>query len=63
MKQYTQMLKYFGKRPFFNAVVHTILGIGIGFLLTYTVAGIHPVRWGVAFVVIALFGHLQAMKK
>jgi len=59
---YGKMLKYFGKRPFYNAVVHTILGVGIGFLLTYTVAGVHPVRWGVAFLVIAFIGHLQAMR-
>jgi hypothetical protein len=63
MKTYARMLKYFSKRPFFNAVVHTILGIGVGFLLTYTVAGIHPVRWGIAFLVIAFLGHLQAMRK
>ncbi len=63
MKQYTRMLRYFGKRPFYNAVVHTIFGIGIGFLLTYTVAGTHPVRWGIAFIVIALLGHLQAIKQ
>jgi len=56
------MLKYFGKRPLFNAIVHVIAGIGIGFLLTYSVAGIHPVRWGIAFIVIALLGHLQAMR-
>ena len=62
MKMYNKMLKYFSKRPFYSAVIHVIAGIGIGFLLTYTVAGIHPVRWGVAFLVIALLGHLQAMR-
>jgi len=62
MKGYNKCLKYFSKRPFYNAVVHAIFGIGVGFLLTYTIAGIHPVRWGVAFIVIALLGHLQAMR-
>jgi hypothetical protein len=38
-----------------------IAGIGIGFFLTYTVAGIHPVRWGLVFIGIAILGHLRAI--
>jgi hypothetical protein len=62
MHWYKRSLKYFSKRPLFNAVVHVIAGIGIGFLLTYSVAGIHPVRWGIAFLVIAFLGHLQSTR-
>lgn len=54
------MLKYMSKRPVYNACVHVVLGIGIGFLLAYSVVGIHPVRWGVAFIVLGLLGHLKA---
>ena len=57
---YKRILKYMSKRPAYNAIVHLIGGIGIGFLLTYTVAGAHPVRWGIAFVIIAILGMLQA---
>jgi len=62
MKMYKRMLKYFSKRPFYSAVVHVVAGIGIGFLLTYTVAGDHPVRWGVAFLVFAALCHIPAMR-
>jgi len=62
MKMYRKALKYFSKRPLYNSVVHVIAGIGIGFLLTYSIAGIHPVRWGIAFIVIALLGLLQATR-
>jgi len=58
---YKRMLKYMGKRPVYNALVHGVIGIGVGFLLAYSVVGIHPVRWGVAFIVLGLLGHLKAM--
>lgn len=62
MKMYNKMLKYFSKRPFYSAVVHVVAGIGIGFLLTYSVAGIHPVRWGVAFLLLAVIAHIPALR-
>lgn len=57
------MNKYFTKHPTYNAVVHLVAGIGIGMMLTFPVAGAHPVRWGMAFLAIALVGHLLAWRK
>lgn len=54
------MMKYFSKKPLDNAVVHILFGMGTGFLLTYPMVGAHPLRWGIAFLAIALFGHIWA---
>ena len=62
-KIYAKMMKYFAKHQSFNSWVHFAGGIGVGFLLTYPVAGIHPVRWGVAFILIAVLGHIYAMSE
>ncbi len=53
-------MKYFGKYPNYNALIHVIGGIGIGFLLTYPLAGSHPIRWGVAFIILSIVGHWWA---
>ena len=52
--------KYFGKNPMFNGATHVLAGIGVGILITYPWIGIHPVRWGIAFLVLATLGHLWA---
>jgi hypothetical protein len=49
---------YFKKHILYALLVNVIGGIGIGILITYPFAGIHPVRWGVAFLVISLLGYL-----
>ncbi len=51
------------KYPQYNAIVHALGGIGIGFLLAYPLAGSHPVRWGLAFLGLSILGHLWAIKK
>ncbi len=51
---------YFGKHVEFNAIVHLVGGMGLGILLTFPVFGLHPVRWGFAFMGWALLGHLYA---
>lgn len=53
-------MKFFAKNPKFNSLVHLLAGMGIGFLLTYPVAGSHPVRWGVGFLALAVLGHVWA---
>ena len=48
------------KHPTYNAMVHAIGGIGIGILIASPVAGIHPVRFGIAFMIVSLLGHAYA---
>lgn len=61
MEKYsTRMMKYFAKHTSFNSYVHFAGGIGVGFLLTYPIAQMHPVRWGIAFISLGLLGHVYA---
>lgn len=55
---YKQMKRYMKDHPMYNGFVHLIIGVGIGALLTYSVFGSHPVRWGVALIAVGLLGHL-----
>lgn len=59
-KFYKKMLTYFAKHSNYNAYVHFLGGIGVGFLLAYPVTGIHPVRWGLFFLGLSLTGHIWA---
>lgn len=45
----------------YNAFVHVVVGVGVGMLLTYPLAGDHPVRWGVALLVAGVLGHLYPL--
>lgn len=60
IKYYKRSIKYFSKYPDFNGLVHILAGIGIGFMLTYPLAGEHPIRWGLTFLTLALIGHIWA---
>lgn len=60
MKLYTNAMKYFARFPDQNSFVHLLGGVGVGFLLTYPVAGVHPVRWGLLFLGMAVLGFLWA---
>lgn len=51
---------YFKKHIAYTSLVHAIGGIGIGILIASPVAGIHPVRFGIALLAISLLGHLYA---
>lgn len=53
-----KVMDYFKKNPMYNAVIHAIGGIGIGVLIASPFANPHPVRVGLAFLAIAIFGHL-----
>ena len=61
-KYYKRGVKYLSVHPSYNAWVHILAGIGFGFLLTYPLAGNHPVRWAVVFLVLSALGHLYAMR-
>jgi len=54
------IMKHFSKHPMHNSLIHVVVGAGIGMLLAYPVAGAHPVRWGVALIVVGLLGHVWA---
>ena len=59
-KYIKSITKYFTKHIEYNSAVHVLIGIGIGALLTYPVAGSHPVRFGVVFLVLGILGHVWA---
>lgn len=61
-KYYKRGKKYLGKYPDFNALIHILVGVGVGMLLTYPLAGTHPVRWGLLFLALGGLGHLWAMR-
>lgn len=61
-KSLKKIRTYFSRHPDYNGVVHLLAGVGIGFLLTYPLAGSHPVRWGVALIVLSILGHLYALR-
>ena len=52
--------KFFGKHSAYNATVHAVGGIGVGILIASPVAGVHPVHWGVALLILCLLGHVYA---
>ncbi len=51
-------LAFAKKHPVYIATIHAIGGIGVGIIIASPLAGTHPVRWGFAFIVVSLIGHL-----
>lgn len=58
-----QIKQYLSQHPYFNGGIHILVGIGVGMLLTYPLAGAHPVRWGIGFIVLGILGHLYPLVK
>ena len=58
---YKKVGQYFKNHVMYNSTIHVIAGIGVGILLTYPLAGDHPVRWGVALLALAVLGHLYPL--
>ncbi|MCL4338880.1 hypothetical protein M1271_04275 [Patescibacteria group bacterium] len=54
-------IKYFEKHIDYNSFIHILGGIGIGVIITYPFIGIHPIRWGLVFIGLAILGHIYAM--
>ncbi|MCL6096843.1 MAG: hypothetical protein M1444_04165 [Patescibacteria group bacterium] len=52
--------KYFAKHVYFNTLTHLIGGIGIGALITNGFLNPHPLRYGVALLVLALLFYTYA---
>ena len=51
-------MAFMKKHPKYNAIIHALGGVGVGILIAYPIAGIHPVRFGVAFLLVSALGHL-----
>lgn len=60
MQYINKAKKYFAGHVLFNGATHILAGIGIGLLIARPLAGVHPVRWGLAFLGIGIVGHLWA---
>ncbi len=54
-------LAFAKKHPAYIATIHAIGGIGIGIMIASPIAGVHPIRWGIAFLIISLLGHLYIL--
>ena len=54
----TKLNKYLFKNPVYNALVHLLVGVGMGILMTYPIVGVHPLRFGFGFLVIGVLGYL-----
>jgi F0F1-type ATP synthase assembly protein I len=57
---YKQLLKYYGKHPLYAIFVNVIIGIGLGILLSRPL-GVHPLRYGIALLLIGGAGKLYAL--
>ena len=53
-------MNFMKKHPEYNATVHAIGGVGVGILIASPVAGTHPVRFGLAFLLVSVLGHVYA---
>jgi hypothetical protein len=45
--------KYLEKHPYYMALVAGVAGVGVGYLTAYPIAASHPIRWGVAMLLVA----------
>jgi hypothetical protein len=61
LKLRKRVIQYFSHHVEYNAAVHTLGGIGLGILLASPIADPHPVRWGIALLLISLAGHFYAL--
>lgn len=52
--------KYLRAHSEFSGLIFLLFGVGIGVLLTYPVAGIHPVRFGFMFLALGILGYIWA---
>lgn len=58
---YKKIHSYFKTHPVYNSGVHMLIGVGLGALLTYPYFGTHPVRWGLALIVVGILAHLYPL--
>jgi len=60
MNYYKNAMKYFSKYPDQCIFVNLLTGVGLGFMLTYPVVGVHPIRWGLLFLGMGVVGFIWA---
>lgn len=60
VKHYKNLKKYLSKYPDVNGLIHLVLGVGMGILITYPLVGSHPVRWGLLLIALGVIGHIWA---
>ncbi len=53
-----KVMTFAKKHPAYIGTIHALGGIGIGILIASPIAGIHPVRWGIAFLGLSILGHV-----
>jgi len=53
-----KMEKYYSQHVWYAKIVGLVIGIGVGILITYPLAGAHPVRWGFTFLVVGALAGL-----
>lgn len=46
------------KHPMYNATIHAVGALGVGFILVHYSPGINLVLWGVILIVLSAVGHL-----
>ncbi|MCL4367235.1 hypothetical protein M1563_03645 [Patescibacteria group bacterium] len=56
-----KIMKYLSAHVMYNSIVHAVTGIGVGILIARPLVGEHPVRWGIALIVVGIAGHLYAL--
>ncbi len=59
-KYYKRILKFYAKHPIYANAIHVLGGMGLGIMLARPLDGGHPMRWGVAFLVLSVAGHWWA---
>lgn len=52
---------YFSENIWYTKLVYMIGGIGVGIIISGPFAGVHPVRWGLAFILLAALLHLYPL--
>jgi F0F1-type ATP synthase assembly protein I len=57
---YQKLLKYYGKHPLYAIIVNVLIGIGLGILISRPL-GVHPLRYGIGFLLIGGLGKLYAL--
>ena len=55
------IVSFLKKHPYYNAVIHTIAGLGLGIILARPLFTIHPIRYGLLLLIIGLLAHLYPL--